>query len=133
MGFIETAFDEAPELETPSAGEKNLTIVSVERGRKSKSGGQQIGCAIRVEDEPDTELIYHYLTFPTQQDWEDRPEAAKTMTRMNKRFLAVFGVDYGPKGFDDEELDGATGRCTVVHEMYEGEPRARLRLPKVKE
>ena len=93
---------------------------------------------IAAEGPVDYAPISHYLVFPNTDELdsdasEDTKRTARLLLRNIKRFLAVFQVDFGPTGFDDDDLDGAMGSCLITHEDYNGEPQARLKLPRIAE
>lgn len=134
--------DDVPEEQPPSEGLHKLTVVSKEVGRNKDDTRDQIRVAVRCDDEPDTSLIFNYLTFPNEDDFraaEEGEEKAKQrvtlMLRSTKRFLHCFGIEWDAEGFDPDELDGAQGECRVYmrpnEEDPDGEGFPTLRLPRI--
>jgi len=132
MAQIEVPFDDAPEEEIPKEGTYDLRVMMKEVGTSKSSGRPQITVMLKIEGDVDYVPIYHYLTFPTMEDFDEEPQKARNAVRRVARFCTVFGIEMGPQGFDDEALDGATGRCLVRLEEYEGEDRPKLQLPRIK-
>jgi hypothetical protein len=129
---IDARFGDAPEKLLPDEGQYGVTVRSKEVGT-AKSGRSTIGCWLTIEagDGEEYEDVYHCMVFPTDADWDDDPDKARLMLRGCQRFLAMLGIDFDEKGFDEEELDGASGRCLIKIEPYEGEDRPKLSLPRI--
>ena len=128
MPFIEAALDEGTEDEVCSEGRYDLIIRSAEQ-KVSKAGNQMITCIIDIEGE-DYASIFHHLVFPDEATKAEDPNKHKLMLRGINRFLEVFNIDHTEKGFNDEDLQGATGNCLVKIESYEGNEQAKLSLPR---
>lgn len=135
MPLIEAAFADAPEQTLPEEALYDLRIANIERGLVSQKGGRpMIRCDIQIEGDQDYMPIFHYLVFPTKEDWAERRDTAKILLRNMKRFLTVFGIEFGPSGFDDDDLPGATGICLVkLEEGDDGEMRPRIALPRMRD
>ena len=131
MAQVEVPFD-VPEEQIPPEGTYDLRIVMKEFGRNKDDTRDQHTVIIQIEDEADYVPIYHYLTWPSEEDWDNEPEKARNAIRRIKRFCAVFGIEFDDKGIEDDDLDGATGRCLVKLREYEGEDRPSLQLPRLK-
>lgn len=142
MGFVEAAMEDGAEEVLAPEGTYDLRIAMHESGLTTKAGDRtMIRCFITIESDDDVDYmgINHYLVFPNQHDKEEDPDKYRMMLRNINRFLTVFDVEYGPRGFNDEDLDGSTGRCLVVQEEgkdADGKPNGeiypRIRLPRMK-
>lgn len=132
MANIKAAFNEAPEEQLAPEANYDLRIVNKEWGT-SKSGRQMLTVLIRAEG-GNYAPFYHWLVFPSQEDWQEDSEKAKRMLRGIRRFLAVFNIKETADGFDDDDIDGATGRCILTVERDDtGNEHNRLRLPRLRE
>jgi hypothetical protein len=134
MPFINVgkSLDDVPEESAVPEGDYDLSIVSVGEPYTSEKGRTVIKVNLRVDDPdyPDAKLVLHAMAFPNENDWNNEPRTAKLMLRNVKRFLKVFGVNWDDAGFDSEELLGATGRCRLIQDIYEGETNNKLQLPR---
>ncbi len=132
MPFIHMGenLDDLQEDQPVPEGVYDLMIVTKGDMKKSESGRTMIPLGIRIEDPdyPDAALVWHNLVFPL--DDEPEPRTKKLLLLNIKRFLACFNISWGEEGFDDEELDGAKGKCALVQSEWQGQPRNELRLPK---
>lgn len=132
MPFITTPIDDAKEPEAAPEGEYDLRIVKSEDG-ESKKGNAMTTVFIRIEDAaiPNAAPIRHWLTYPDSQT----PADQRQMRLLDiKRFLTVFGIPFEAKGFNTDDLAGATGRCYIYQEEGDdGNVYNRLRLPRLKE
>lgn len=138
MGFINTGkpLDDIPEEEAVPEGEYELEIINVGEPKiKEDTRNTVITCSIRVcdPDFPNARLVSHSMVLPSEQTWEQNQDTARMMMRNNKRFLRCFGVEWTADGFETEDLQGATGKCHLVQEEYQGEPVNKLRLPRLRE
>ena len=140
MTFIKAPLADGGEEVAPPESMYDLRIASKKVGRNAADTRDQVHLYIVIEghEEEDYMGINHWLTFPNEEDLLEFKEKAKIMLRSTNRFLTVFGVNYGADGFDEEDLDGATGSCMVYlekrkdadgNEMDEEQPR--LRLPRM--
>lgn len=131
MAFISAKLDDTvAEPKAVPEGEYALRIMKAERS-KSKNGNDMTVVVIRVEDDPNAALIYHYILDVTK----DMPADQKAMRALElKRFLQTFGVPFQIDGYDPEDLPGATANVMLVQEEGDdGVVRNRLRLPRLKE
>lgn len=139
MSFIKVGanLDDVPEESAvPGNAEYDLTIISSDGPKKSKKSDRQIiNLGLRVDDAnyPNAKLVNHTIVFPTEEDYEEEPDKARMMLRSMKRFLHCFGIEWTDEGFNGEDLEGATGRCVLVQDEYEGEINNKLRLPRMRE
>ena len=139
-------FEEGEEEEVIPKGQHELRIVAAEPKtsegdpEKGKPSRAMIQVAAEAVDREDCAPVFHYLVFPTEaeladRDSDDNRRKVKMMIRNLRRFLHAFGV--GEKEFNDagpsrhQLLLGKVGRVTITHEMYNGEPQARLNPPKL--
>lgn len=130
MSFINAQLDQSvKEPEAAPEGEYDLRIAKTTR-KESKSGNMMTEVMITVEGEQGVAPVYHYLIDVTK----DTPAQQADMRRLElKRFMQMFGVKFQPDGYDDEDLQGATGRCMLTQEEGDdGVVRNRLRLPRLK-
>ena len=129
MGFISLPLEDVKEPEVVPDGNYDLRIIKAEDGR-SKAGNDMTSIMIKVEDDryPDAQVIRHWLTYPD----EDTPKDQRYLRLLDiKRFLLAFGIPY-EKGFESEDLVGATGKCLVYQEEGDdGNIYNRLRLPRL--
>jgi len=141
MGFIEAPMDEGSEEVLAPEAAYDLRIASHEEGLTSKSGGRSmIRCFIQIEsdDGQDYMGINHYLVFPKAEDRDEDQQKYRRMLRNINRFLTVFSIEYDNRGFNSEDLDGSTGRCTVGQRQGQdsdgndtSEKYPELRLPRM--
>jgi len=132
MPFINVALDDAKEQEPVPEGEYDLRIVKAEDG-ESKAGNAMTTVYIKIEDSayPNAALCRHWLTYPDR----DTPADQRQMRLLDiKRFLTAFGIAQESKGFNSDDLLGATARCMLSQEEADdGNVYNRLRLPRLKE
>lgn len=135
MGFINASLDQDYEDRPVPEGEYNLRITKVDE-EESKAGNAMLVLQIKVEDRgfPNAAPIRHWVVLPDGSD----PQKDRLRSRDLKRLLYVFGVNVGPKGFDSDDLQGATGSCMVTQEegtddkgKSTGDIYNRLRLPRL--
>lgn len=131
MGFIGVSLDDVSEPETVPEGEYELRIVKKE-DTESKKGKPMTKVYIRIEDAPvrNAGVIVHYLLPP---DADTPPEQREMRLLEIKRFVTLFGVAYDERGFDTDDLVGATARGPLV--LEEGDDkviRNRLKLPRLR-
>lgn len=130
MGFVSVSLNDVQEPQVVPEGEYDLRIVKKEDG-ESKKGNPMTTVMIRIEDAAvrNPAIVMHYLVHPTP----DTPPDQREMRNLEfKRFLTVFGVAYDERGFDTDDLVGATCRCSLIQE--EGDDRVirnRLKLPRL--
>lgn len=143
MSLIGMPFDDTPEDRLAPEGERELQIQEVEWGlskgdpEAGKPQRRMATITIAVMDIPNCSPIRHWLVLPNDDEYEEAkvdPKAKQRvdmMVRQTRRFLKAFNVNYGPKGWDPEELPMASGKCLVVHETPPGrsEPMAKV-LPR---
>lgn len=131
MGFISVALDDVKEPSIVPEGEYDLRIVKKE-DKESKKGNPMTVCYIRIEDAAvaNPAIIVHYMTPPTA---ETPPDQVPMRALDIKRFITLFGVGYDERGFDTDDLVGATCRGYVIQEEGDDKVvRNKLRLPKLK-
>ena len=142
MPFIKLGADlnEVPEeAPVPQGKEYPLEIIQVGDVVDAKESDRQVQrIMIRITDPDyaDASPIFHYLTYPMASDFVPDEETgvvtANMLLRNVKRFLHVFGVEWGEEGFDDEDLAHAQGTCLLGMDSYEGNDRNVLKLPKIR-
>jgi hypothetical protein len=144
MAFIKQAMSDAKEANAVPEGEYDLRVVKSER-KEFKSGREGYALQIAIEDRdfPNAGLIFHNLML-TKDD--DKDTTRNMILLGQRRFFECFGIAYEDDGFDDDDLEGATGRCLVtkVNAQKEdpknpgkyidipGEFRNELQLPRLK-
>lgn len=134
MGKINVPFGDVSEEKVAPEGTYDLRVIRKEWVTSRNSGRPMLSAYIAIEsDDGEAYTPFgHWCVLPTDEDWQEDRRKAEMFVRNLRRFLSVFGVEWTPDGFDDEELDGATGRCLVtIEEDDEGVLRNRLRLPRV--
>lgn len=131
MSRIEVPFADVPEETLAPEGNYDLRIVGKESGLTKKGDRSMITCLIRIEGGPYS-AMRHWLVFPNEHDEQNTRDL---MVRNIRRFLAIFNVKWDGTSFDDDDLDGATGRCLVSLRKNEetGTEYNELRLPRVRE
>lgn len=137
MPFIEQAMDQAHEQDLVPEAEYDLRITQHEVKENSKGTGDNIMCVIEIENPPEGVAhpapIFHYITLVNPSD---DAKSKDFKLRMMRRFLEVFSIPFEANGFNDDDLDGATGRCLVTQQEIKrddkpsGEYTHALRLPK---
>jgi hypothetical protein len=137
MPFIEQAVSDATEDELVPEGEYELRIVAHETKENKAGTGELIQVQIEIMDPPDgiksPAPIFHYLSLAGPND---EPKSKSFKLRMQRRFLECFSIPFEGNGFNDDDFDGATGRCLVTqqeivrNEQPTGEYSHALRLPK---
>lgn len=111
MPFIELDLDSAQEASVVPEGEYDVRCARFE-ATTSKKGNAMYRAMILVEDPEYSNAlpINHFLVLPSADDDQD---VVNMKLRNIKRFLACFGVAFEGSGFNDEDVEGATGRCFV--------------------
>lgn len=148
MAFIKAAMSEAKESESVPEGEYDLRVISSEpkRGEDAfKSGREGWSLLISIESAeiPNPAPVMHNLMLPV----EDDKESTKNLMLLGiRRFLECFNIPYEDGGFDEDDLEGAAGRCLLrqvpaqrkvagsddKYEDIPGEFRNELVLPRLK-
>ncbi len=132
MAFIKSRLGDAVEPTTPPEGNYDLRIVTKEAGRNKAGTRDQVRCYIVIEGDDDYMGINHWLTIPSEEDWQEEPDKAKRMELANRRFLTMFGVQYTAEGFDDDDLPGATAHGLVKLDAGDdGTPYPRVVPPRI--
>lgn len=125
MGFIDLGKDlnDVKEPSTVPEGMYDLVIASVKE--KDKDGKKGILVIITHESNLDAANILHNISLPGPGDDEEKVE---NKLRFIKRFVEKFHIPV-PKGQLDLTLfPGATGKCKVVLEEYNGVVSNKLKL-----
>jgi hypothetical protein len=131
MSFIEIEGlgDDYEDKPVPE-GEYALRIDNIEEKIAKDGKSPQIMVMVKVEDTdyPDSGTIFHYLTFPNEDDDADK---RRTKMRMNTRFLRMFNVTFEKKGFNAEDLIGCTATALLKQDEYEGALKNVIMTPAV--
>ena len=106
--------NESSGFEVIPEGKYRVRIKSAEKA-VSRNGNDML--VIQLEVNGYTSTIYHYIVF-----MEDRPEITN---RMLTQFFDSF-KDIPEGDFNTANWIGKVGACTIKHEEYQGEPRAKL-------
>lgn len=131
MPFIQAPLAEVKEDVQVPEGEYDLRVVDVKVRESEKDDINTVYAltiAVESDEFPNAQPVRHWLTIPKPSH-----EYADLMWRSLKRFLHCFGIPFEANGFDDGDLEGATGRCFVgVAEPDEqGNTYNELRLPRL--
>lgn len=112
MAFIKTALAEAKESEHVPEGQYDLRVAKSER-KEFKGGREGYTLTVVVEDSdfPNAAPIFHNLLMVKE---DDKDTTRNMMVLGQRRFFECFGIAYEDDGFDDDDLEGATGRCQVT-------------------
>jgi hypothetical protein len=117
MPFIEQAVSDAVEDELVPEGEYELRIVAHETKENKAGTGELIQVQIEITDPPEgiksPAPIFHYLSLVGPND---EPKSKSFKLRMQRRFLECFSIPFEGNGFNDDDFDGATGRCLVTQQ-----------------
>lgn len=106
--------NESTNFEIIPEGKHRVRIKSAEKAI-SKNGNDML--VIQLEVNGYTSTLYHYITF-----MDDKPEITN---RMLTQFFDSF-KDIPEGDFNTANWIGKVGACTVKHEEYQGETRAKL-------
>lgn len=116
MPLIEANFDQDYEDKPVPEGRYDLRIEQA-TDQRSKKGADQVMCMIRIDGEEGAAPIFHYLTMPVgRKQAENRgiepddDNQTRNKMRFVTRFLHLFGIPYDKKGFNTEDLAGATAK-----------------------
>lgn len=128
MAFIKAELGNTKEPEAAPEGEYDLRIAKATR-KDSKAGNKMTEVILQIEG-GNFSPVFHYLIDVTR----DTAENVRQMRELElKRFLTVFGIKFEDGGYDDEDLQGATGRVFLIQEEDENSvTRNKLRLPRLK-
>ena len=112
MPFIVVALDEAREQEPVPEGEYDLRVVKSEN-RNSKKGNPITVVTIRIEDPnfPNAQLMSEVLNYPTAAHI---PETKALFLRNINRFLHAFNIPGEAKGFNSDDIQGATASKVLL-------------------
>ena len=131
MGFINARMGDAPEPTIPPEGMYDLRIQGAEFDRNKADTRDMHSIFMVIEGDEDYVGVNHWLVWPTEADWEEDSTKAKRMTLSNKRFLAMFGIEFTSSGFDDDALEGAVCRAALKLEANdEGQHFPRVIVPR---
>jgi hypothetical protein len=131
MSFIEVQGlgDDYEDKPVPE-GEYTVRVNNIEE-RTAKDGVSpqiMVMCNVEDNDYPNSATIFYYLTFPSDQDDDEK---RRTKMRMNTRFLTKFNVPFEKKGFNAEDIVGCSATCLLKQEEYEGAIKNAIVLPAV--
>ena len=133
MAFIEVKGlgDDYEDKPVPE-GEYLVKVDAIEEKTAKDGVSAQVMVMLKVDDSdyPDSATIFHYLTFPSDQDDVDK---RRTKMRMNTRFLKKFRVKFEKNGFNAEDIVGASATLGLKQEEYEGAMKNVLVLPQIQE
>lgn len=118
MSFIPVNVTGAVEPKAVNNGRYNLSISSAEEGTGKESKKPLIVAYIAIEGHPDAPNIRHSMSLPHP---DDEPKTRIFKDLLIRRFLEMFSIPYDERGFDTDEMVGAT--C----------PNAEVRLTEVDE
>lgn len=122
MGVLnDLDLENVPEESAVPEGEYELRIVDAKDHVSKTSGKPSINVVFVIDSEPNSQLIYHYMSLPTPDD-DDRSSNSKK--RRIKDFLTVFGLS--PQS-EYEEWIGLTGWALVEVDDRTEEPRNAIR------
>lgn len=130
MGFINAALDDVQEDKAVPEGEYDLRITDVKEG-KTKKGQDMVTCMVKIEgsEGEGAQPIFVNLLFNS-----DNPQAARLQALDVKRFLAAFNIPHDSRGFNTEDLQGATANCFVAQEEdQQGNIRNVLKPPRLRD
>ncbi|MGI9489147.1 MAG: hypothetical protein ACR2RF_25330 [Geminicoccaceae bacterium] len=136
MPFVEMPLDDDYEDVPASEGEHDLRITQVLRKQPGdKEKAPEYTLLITVEDDDKAGAFRHPIWLPAPLcGYEVDAEQNKRRKRDLVRLFAVFNIAYDPReGFNDEDLQGGTGRCMLnkrERRDMPGEFENSLRLPK---
>lgn len=105
---------EEQQFEVIPEGKHRIRIKSAEKSI-SKNGNDML--ALQFEVSGYTSLLYHYIVF-----LDDRPEITNRM--LTQFFDSFAGIPEGD--FNIQNWIGKVGACTVKHEDYQGQERAKI-------
>ena len=136
MAFIEVKGlgDDYEDYPVPE-GEYPLRVEGIKEQKAKDGVSDQVMCMIDVTDPdyPNSATIFHYLTFPSEQDDADK---RRTKMQMNTRFLKKFRVKFEKTGFNAEDIVGAEATVLLNQKEFpenSGIMRNNLVLPQVQE
>ena len=94
---------------------------------------------IDIEGEDNCSPVFHNILFPVSKKEasnlgieEDSADIVKFKMQQLTRFLHLFDIPFEKKGFNTEDLMGATASdVPLTQEEYEGQRRNSIKLPSV--
>ena len=139
MPFIQADFGKDYEDSPVPEGVYDLTIIQAEDQTSKNSKADMVRCLIKIDGEVEAAPIFHYLVFPiSKKQAADRgveeDDQAKIRNKMRglSRFLTLFAIPFENKGFNTEDLIGATASdVPIAQEEYEGQVKNTIKLPPV--
>ncbi len=137
MPFIEATLDQDYEDKPVAEGRYDLRITAAEEMVSKNSGADMVRCIVQIEGEEKAAPIFHYLVFPVGKKAaaergvdEDDDNKVRNKMRGITRFLHAFNISFEKKGFNSEDLIGATAtEIPLVQEDYEGSISNSMKLP----
>ena len=128
MSFINLGKDinEVKEPETVPEGMYDLTIEKVMDAKTDDDGNLKgINIIIDIAGELDAKAVFHHLSLPVEGDDDTKVDFK---LRFIKKFLETFKIPFDKKGFDQANFPGATAKCKLVLDEYDGQVSNKLKL-----
>lgn len=116
MGFVEMALGDYKEKEVLPEGEYTLRVA----GSDWNDAHTTLSIWHDVEGVENAKTVFFNINLPKQGDSKKTIDAKLGFT---VGYLKLFGIEFGPEGFNEEDLLGATARCRLKISEYEGIPR----------
>jgi len=137
MPFIDVKLDQDYEDKPVPEGRYDLTVTAAEEMVSKNSGADMVRCIISIDGEDKSSPIFHYLVFPVGKKVasergvdEDEQDKVRNKMRGITRFLHAFNISFEKKGFNTEDLIGATAQdIPVIQDEYEGNVSNSMKLP----
>ena len=141
MPMMDADFSQDYEDRPVPEGLYNLRIIKAEEKVSKNSSADMIQCILEIEGVEGASNIFHYLVMPIGSKQsaergveEDDSNKVRNKMRSLTRFLTLFGIKYEKKGFNTEDLIGASANnVVVIQETPEGwdSPQNSIKLPAI--
>ena len=127
MSFINLGQDinEVKDPETVPEGMYDLAVEKVIEKKDDNGDLKGLSLILDIVGNIDAAPVFHYLSLPVADDEEDK---ATFKLRFLKKFLETFDVPFDKKGFDEATLMGASARCQLVLDEYNGQVSNKIKL-----
>ncbi len=137
MPFIEADLNQDYEDKAVPEGRYDLRVTAAEEMVSKNSGADMVRCIVEIVGENGSAPIFHYIVFPIGKKSaaergvdEDDDNKVRNKMRGITRFLHAFDISFEKKGFNTEDLIGATASdVPVTQDEYEGNVSNSMKLP----
>lgn len=111
--------------ETVPEGVYDLVVTKIMEKKSDQGDLTGLNLIIDVVGYVDAADVFHHISLPVEGDDEEK---VTFKLRFLKKFLEAFDVPFDKKGFDQAALMGASGKCKLGLNEYQGQISNKINL-----